>query len=232
MSFMVEIIYPSGDASDSQKGTPMNVASFLKSDLDLNQGSFLVVETKAHFREIAHNALMRGRARDVKYAPDVDEAMQVLKRLGPQLTAVICDWDIAPVGGLELLRNIRSGKSARIPRDLCVVILTSKTEAIAVKAAMQLDVNGFATEGRAIREAFARRDFPTMFAAVSEEMIDTMGVAGTADDVRVGLTRYEGVLDHIMLYSPSVGIAPERVQQNLESLIRECSPRRIAHAAQ
>jgi hypothetical protein len=71
-----------------------------------------------------------------------------------------------------------------------------------------------------------------MFAAVSEEMIDTMGVAGTADDVRVGLTRYEGVLDHIMLYSPSVGIAPERVQQNLESLIRECSPRRIAHAAQ
>ncbi len=94
-----------------------------------------------------------------------------------------------------------------------------------------LDVNGFATEGKAIREAFARRDFPAMFAAVSDKMIDTMGVAGTADDVRNGLTRYEGVLDHIMLYSPSVGIAPERVQENLESLIRECSPRRIAHAS-
>ena len=177
MSFMVEIIYPSGDASDSQKGTPMNVASFLKSDLDLNQGSFLVVETKAHFREIAHNALMRGRARDVKYAPDVDEAMQVLKRLGPQLTAVICDWDIAPVGGLELLRNIRSGKSARIPRDLCVVILTSKTEAIAVKAAMQLDVNGFAvaplsvekfikTVNMAIQRRITLRD-PAQYAAVA-----------------------------------------------------------------
>ncbi len=155
----------------------MNVASFLKSDLDLNQGSFLVVETKAHFREIAHNALMRGRARDVKYAPDVDEAMQVLKRLGPQLTAVICDWDIAPVGGLELLRNIRSGKSARIPRDLCVVILTSKTEAIAVKAAMQLDVNGFAvaplsvekfikTVNMAIQRRITLRD-PAQYAAVA-----------------------------------------------------------------
>lgn len=95
-----------------------------------------------------------------------------------------------------------------------------------------LDVNGFVGEGKMIREAFARRDFPAMFAAVSDEMIDTMGVAGTADQVRDGLRRYEGVLDHIMLYSPSVGITPERVQENLESLIRECSPDRNVQAAQ
>lgn len=88
-----------------------------------------------------------------------------------------------------------------------------------------LDVNGFAAEGRAIRDAFARRDFPEMFAAVSDKMIDAMGVAGTADHVRDGLKRYEGVLDHIMLYSPSVGLTPERVQENLNSLIQECSPR-------
>ncbi|KMO68065.1 LLM class flavin-dependent oxidoreductase [Mycolicibacterium obuense] len=87
-----------------------------------------------------------------------------------------------------------------------------------------LDVNGFATEGRTIREAFARRDFPAMFDAVSDKMIDTMGVAGTATQVRHGLKRYEGILDHIMLYSPSIGIPPERVQENLDSLIRACSP--------
>ncbi len=87
-----------------------------------------------------------------------------------------------------------------------------------------LDVNGFASEGRAIRQAFAQRDFPAMFAAVSDEMIDTMGVAGTAHEVREQLRRYDGVLDHIMLYSPSVGIAAERVQQNLDSIIGECSP--------
>jgi len=87
-----------------------------------------------------------------------------------------------------------------------------------------LDVNGFASEGRTIREAFAQRDFPAMFAAVSEEMIDAMGVAGTAHEVREQLRRYNGVLDHIMLYSPSVGITAERVQQNLDSIIRECSP--------
>lgn len=89
-----------------------------------------------------------------------------------------------------------------------------------------LDVNGFPTEGQTIRDAFARRDFPAMFDAVSDHMIDTMGVAGTAADVRDGLKRYEGILDHIMLYSPSVGIAPERVQQNIDTLIRECAPQK------
>lgn len=87
-----------------------------------------------------------------------------------------------------------------------------------------LEAGGFGREGAAIREAFARRDLPAMFAAVSDEMVDAMAVAGTADQVRAGLKRYEGVLDHIMLYSPSVGLAPERIQQNLDSLIRECAP--------
>ncbi|MCP9271173.1 LLM class flavin-dependent oxidoreductase [Mycolicibacterium arenosum] len=87
-----------------------------------------------------------------------------------------------------------------------------------------LDVNGFSAEGRIIREAFAEHNFQAMFDAVTDDMIDAMGVAGTADQVRRGLTRYEGVLDHIMLYAPSVGIAPERVQENIDSLIRECAP--------
>ncbi|MBS4728693.1 LLM class flavin-dependent oxidoreductase [Mycobacterium sp. SM1] len=87
-----------------------------------------------------------------------------------------------------------------------------------------LDVNGFTKEGQAIRDAFARRDLAAMFDAVSDEMIDTMGVAGTADQVRDGLRRYEGVLDHIMLYAPSIGIPAERVQENLNSLITECAP--------
>lgn len=82
-----------------------------------------------------------------------------------------------------------------------------------------LDVNGFAAEGELIREAFARRDFAAMFDAVSDAMIDTMGVAGTAAQVRDGLRRYEGVLDHIMVYPPSIGIRPRRVQENLQALL-------------
>lgn len=87
-----------------------------------------------------------------------------------------------------------------------------------------LEASGFATQGRAIREAFGRRDLPAMYAAVTDDMIDAMSVAGTAEQVRSGLKRYEGVLDHIVLYSPSIGLAPERVQENLDSLIRACAP--------
>ncbi len=87
-----------------------------------------------------------------------------------------------------------------------------------------LDVNGFAKEGQAIREAFARRDLPAMFDAVSDDMIDTMGVAGTAAQVRDGLRRYQGVLDHIMVYPPSIALPADRVRENLNALIAECSP--------
>lgn len=91
-----------------------------------------------------------------------------------------------------------------------------------------LDVSGFAKEGAAIREAFGRRDLPAMFAAVTDDMIDAMAVAGTAEQVRAGLKRYEGVLDHIMLYSPSIGLPAERIQENLDSFIRECAPAAVA----
>ncbi len=87
-----------------------------------------------------------------------------------------------------------------------------------------LDVSGFAKEGAAIREAFGRRDLPAMFAAVTDDMIDAMAVAGTAAEVREGLRRYEGVLDHIVLYSPSIGVSPERIAENLGNLIRDCAP--------
>ncbi|MBY0291540.1 LLM class flavin-dependent oxidoreductase [Mycolicibacterium gadium] len=89
-----------------------------------------------------------------------------------------------------------------------------------------LDFCGFGEQGRAIREAFTRRDFPSMFGAVTDDMIDVMGVAGTAGQVREGLRRYEAVLDHIMLYPPSVGISPERVEHNIRELITHCAPTR------
>ncbi|EUA68967.1 hypothetical protein I553_2155 [Mycobacterium xenopi 4042] len=33
------------------------------------------------------------------------------------------------------------------------------------------------------------------------------------------LRRYEGVLDHIVLCAPAIGVEPERIQENLDALI-------------
>lgn len=85
-----------------------------------------------------------------------------------------------------------------------------------------LDVAGFASAGEAIREAFRRRDLEAMVAAVPDAMVDAMAVAGTSDDVRVGLRRYDGVLDHAILYSPSFQLPQERVERNALALVEAC----------
>ena len=82
-----------------------------------------------------------------------------------------------------------------------------------------LERAGFAAEGEAIRTAFAAGDLDAMVAAVPDRMVDAFAVAGTPDDVRSGLRRYEGLLDHAILYAPSFRLTAERVQENTLDLI-------------
>ena len=87
-----------------------------------------------------------------------------------------------------------------------------------------LERTGFAAEGEAIRSAFAAGDLDAMVAAVSERMIDALAVAGTAADVRAQLRRYDGLLDHAILYTPSFRLTPERVRENALGLIAAVAP--------
>lgn len=82
---------------------------------------------------------------------------------------------------------------------------------------------GFADEAAAVREAFARGDEEAMAAAIPDRMVDALAVAGTPMDVRSQLRRYEGLLDHAILYVPSYRISPERLRENALALIAACS---------
>jgi probable F420-dependent oxidoreductase len=92
-----------------------------------------------------------------------------------------------------------------------------------------LDAIGFAAQGAAIREAFGRGDLAAMVAAVDDRMIDAVALAGTARDVRDGLRRYEGLLDHAILYVPSFRLGPERVRESALGLIDACAVRETAN---
>lgn len=83
-----------------------------------------------------------------------------------------------------------------------------------------LDSCGFGAEGEVIREAFGRGDMEAMVAAVSPQMVDAVALAGTAEEVRAAARRYEGILDHLILYAPSYGVSAERALANAESLVR------------
>jgi probable F420-dependent oxidoreductase len=78
---------------------------------------------------------------------------------------------------------------------------------------------GFGSEAAAVREAFARRDEQAMIAAISDRMVDELAVAGTPGDVMRQVRRYDGLLDHVVLYVPGYRVSAERLQENALALI-------------
>lgn len=83
-----------------------------------------------------------------------------------------------------------------------------------------LDLHGFEEQKRAVRDAFKTIDIPRMVDAVTDDMVEAMAIAGTPDECREQLARYEGIIDLPLLYSPSFGLPPERVVDNLDTIIR------------
>lgn len=112
--------------------------------INFSKLTFLVADDKAFFRDMVHTALMRAGAKDVKHAISIENAVEALGRYGQLINCVITDWDMAPVGGLELLRLIRCRSLLKTPPRTPVVILTARADSNAVKSAMAMDVNGFA----------------------------------------------------------------------------------------
>ncbi|MCI0850115.1 MAG: LLM class flavin-dependent oxidoreductase [Chloroflexi bacterium] len=89
-----------------------------------------------------------------------------------------------------------------------------------------LDLHGWEKEKAGIRSAFRSLDFAAMTAAVSDEMVDQISVAGTPEECERKLARYEGLLDHVLLYPPSVGVAPDRVMENYRLMMEVFGPGR------
>ena len=82
-----------------------------------------------------------------------------------------------------------------------------------------LKPHGWEAAGEAIANAFRQGDFAAMTAAVSDEMVDQIAIAGTADEVKDQLREWEALTDEVLLYSPSFKLGGERIQENLDTLI-------------
>ena len=66
------------------------------------------------------------------------------------------------------------------------------------------EVSGFEAEADAIREAWSRGDGEAMVAAVTDEMIDSIALAGTPDEVRERFAkRWDGVYERTLLWPPA-----------------------------
>ena len=122
----------------------MNASVNLAQAVNLSKATFLVVAGKPLLRDVAQSVLLGAGAQSIKHANTVEKAIELLNRHGQEIACVMCDWDMAPVGGLELLRMIRCQDLRKTAARTPVVILTTRADAGAVQTAMAMDVNGFA----------------------------------------------------------------------------------------
>ena len=82
-----------------------------------------------------------------------------------------------------------------------------------------LDVHGWRPVGEEIAQAFRRGDFAAMADAVPDELVDAIAIAGRPQEVRDRIRQWDGLSDHLLLYSPSIGISAERIQENLTAIV-------------
>ncbi|SVC07183.1 uncharacterized protein METZ01_LOCUS260037, partial [marine metagenome] len=82
-----------------------------------------------------------------------------------------------------------------------------------------LDPAGFTKEKLAIRAAMAENDVEKMLDLVTDDMIDTLVLAGTPDEVRKKLERFEGLFETLILYCPMPWLEPEESKVNHEMMI-------------
>ena len=89
--------------------------------------------------------------------------------------------------------------------------------------------HGFLGEVAAIRAAWKQGDFPGMVAAVSREMIDTIALAGTPQEVRDRYEERAAVYDDVLLWPPAFvgqgGI--ERVVRTMAPLVDPAGSKRV-----
>ncbi|MCB1697896.1 MAG: LLM class flavin-dependent oxidoreductase [Halioglobus sp.] len=88
-----------------------------------------------------------------------------------------------------------------------------------------LEPLGWVGHGENCANAFRRGDFKGVVDAVTDEMVDAIAITGTPDAVRDQLKQWDGLADEVILYPPSIGIAPGRVQENLDAMIETFASR-------
>ncbi|NQV82533.1 MAG: response regulator [Rhodospirillales bacterium] len=100
----------------------------------------LVIDDDRHMRSLIRNILFALGAKDVVEAGDGKHALSELKAFKPDL--ILCDLKMAPVGGMEFVRQLRADKS-NPNRLVPIIMITAYAELEAVSRARDSGVNEF-----------------------------------------------------------------------------------------
>ncbi len=77
-----------------------------------------------------------------------------------------------------------------------------------------LNLHGWAQQKLAIWEHFRTFNLPKMAEAVTDDMVEQIAIAGTPDECREQLQKWDGLIDLPILYTPTAGVRAGRVMEN------------------
>ncbi len=77
-----------------------------------------------------------------------------------------------------------------------------------------LNLHGWEEQKRAIWEHFRTFNLPKMAAAVTDDMVEQIAVAGTPEECREQIEKWKDVVDLPILYTPTAGVKADRVREN------------------
>ncbi len=110
---------------------------------DFRNLRILLADDHAFIRNLIRGMLLRANVSQIHAAANGEEAMNILRQRGNSIDCVISDWNMPPSGGLEVLRDIRTGTLVDVPANLPFIMLTGHADSKVVTAALHLDVSAY-----------------------------------------------------------------------------------------
>ena len=124
---------------------------------------FMVIDDDRALVELVEAMLLMAAVGGVVKTTSCLAAINILADRSKKVDCIICDQGMPMMNGLQFLREIRAGRHAHIPRDMCFVMLTAQGAEEVVRAALALDVHGYVRKPvskdslvKAIHRAFNR----------------------------------------------------------------------------
>lgn len=108
--------------------------------LDLSQVMVMVVDDNRFIRRIVHEILKSFNVGYILEAENGVDALEKLKLAKPDV--IFCDWRMEPMSGMDLLREIRAGKTP-VDAKTPVIMLTGQLDASHVIEARNVGVSGY-----------------------------------------------------------------------------------------
>ncbi len=110
---------------------------------------FLVVDDHPHMIDVVCEILRHFGASDLVKAVSAEEALAKCSKRDP-FDCVVCDFNMKPINGLQVLQSIRMGTQPHVARDQPFILLTGHGEIDVVKAAVALDVSAYVVKPVAV----------------------------------------------------------------------------------